>query len=316
MKGIKRTEVGLRHDRCARRKGGSQKNLQTSRFGVSKREGHDSSLFYKSKKYQAYLASGNGTKPPAKENKIKKVNRNIIHNKSSECMQELPDNSVHLMVTSPPYNVGKEYDNDLSVDEYKDMLHGVWKEVYRVLVDGGRACINVANIGRKPYIPLSSLIVSDMLDIGFLMRGEIIWDKGASAGTSCAWGSWRSPSNPVLRDTHEYILVFCKNTFTRQKPNMRSKVATITKEQFLEYTKSVWRFSAVSAKRLKHAAPFPVELPSRFIQLFTYQDDVVLDPFIGSGTTAVAALQNNRYYIGYETEKKYIKICERRIANQ
>lgn len=133
-------------------------------------------------------------------------------------MEELPDNSVHLMVTSPPYNVGKEYDQNLSFTEYREFLKSVWKEVYRVLVPGGRACINIANLGRKPYIPLHTFIIKDMLDIGFLMRGEIIWNKGSSASPSTAWGSWLSAKNPTLRDVHEYILVFSKDTFKRENP--------------------------------------------------------------------------------------------------
>ncbi|MBC6413427.1 MAG: site-specific DNA-methyltransferase [Chromatiales bacterium] len=285
-----------------------------SKFGVCARVGHDSSQFYNSKKYQGTLVVKR--KRLAKEETIAIKNRNKIFHKSSEKMSELPDNSVHLMVTSPPYNVGKEYDNDLTINQYRSMLRKVWIEVHRVLVDGGRACINIANIGRKPYIPLSTMLVADMEFLGFLMRGEIIWDKAASAGTSCAWGSWRSPSNPVLRDTHEYILVFCKNTFSRQKPVQKNKVATISKEQFLEYTKSVWRFPAESARRVGHAAPFPIELPHRLIQLFTYKSDIVLDPFIGSGTTAIAAARSKRFYIGYETEKRYIEVSKNRLKNE
>ena len=121
-------------------------------------------------------------------------------------MKEIPDNSVHLMITSPPYNVSKEYDEDLSLDEYLILLKNSFKETYRVLVNGGRACINVANLGRKPYIPLSDYISQIMYEIGFNMRGEIIWNKAASASPSTAWGSWQSASNPILRDVHEYIL--------------------------------------------------------------------------------------------------------------
>ena len=288
---------------------------KTSKFGVSSRIGHDSSAFYNSRKYCQHASLGNG-KPLAKEQIINRTARNKVHHKSSENMSELPDNSVHLMVTSPPYNVGKEYDDDLTTAEYMQMLRRVWQEVYRVLVDGGRACINIANVGRKPYIPLSAFIASEMIGIGFLMRGEIIWDKQSSAGTSCAWGSWQSPSNPVLRDTHEYILVFCKNSFKRPKPPQLTKIPTITRAQFLEYTKSVWQFNAESARKVRHPAPFPVELPYRFIQLFTYKNDVVLDPFIGSGTTAVAACKSNRFFVGYETDKEYIKICRDRLANE
>ncbi len=144
-----------------------------------------------------------------------------LYCKSSEAMDELPDNSVHLMVTSPPYNASKEYDEDLSLAEYLSLLERVWRETYRVLVPGGRACINVANLGRKPYIPLHSFIIGQMLEIGFLMRGEIIWNKASSASPSTAWGSWRSPANPVLRDVHEYILIFSKDTFSQNPPGRR-----------------------------------------------------------------------------------------------
>jgi site-specific DNA-methyltransferase (adenine-specific) len=215
------------------------------------------------------------------------------------------------MVTSPPYNVGKEYDEDLTLDEYVTFLKRIMREVYRVLVPGGRACINVANLGRKPYIPMNGLIAKSMIDLGFLMRGEIIWDKAATASTSTAWGSWQSASNPILRDTHEYILVFSKGTFKR--PKVEGRENTISKEEFLEYTKSVWGFASESAKKIGHPAPFPVELPYRLIQLYTYSDEVVLDPFMGSGQTAFAALKTGRHYVGYEINEEYLKLANERI---
>jgi len=226
-------------------------------------------------------------------------------------MSELPDNSVHLMVTSPPYNVGKEYDENLSLKEYRELLKRVFKETYRVLVPGGRACINVANLGRKPYIPLHSYIIEDMQSIGFLMRGEILWDKGSSASPSTAWGTYLKANNPVLRDIHEYILVFCKDTFTRLNPQKRK--STISKEEFLEFTKSVWKFAAERASKVGHPAPFPVELPYRLIQLYTFEDEIVLDPFVGSGTTCIAALKTKRKYVAYDIDKKYCDLAEKRI---
>jgi site-specific DNA-methyltransferase (adenine-specific) len=226
-------------------------------------------------------------------------------------MEELPDSSIHLMVTSPPYNVGKEYDEDLTLEGYKEFLKSVWQEVYRVLVPGGRACINIANLGRKPYIPLHAFIVEDMLGLGFLMRGEIIWNKASSSSPSTAWGSWLSAANPTLRDIHEYILVFSKGTFTRNKPQNRN--STISREEFLEFTKSVWTFPAEQAKSVGHPAPFPVELPYRLIQLYTYEGDVVLDPFMGSGQAAIAAIKTKRHYVGYEINEEYVKLAERRI---
>lgn len=280
---------------------------ETSSFGTPGRINHDSTKFYKSRLYEG-LDSEKNVKHF--ENNIPEQNINKIFCKSSEKMDELPDNSVHLMVTSPPYNVSKEYDDDLSLKEYLNLLNTVWRETYRVLVPGGRACINVANLGRKPYIPLHSYIIDGMQEIGYLMRGEIIWNKASSASPSTAWGSWLSAANPVLRDIHEYILIFSKETFSRKR---MGKEATIKKEEFLEWTKSVWTFPAVSAKKIGHPAPFPEELPHRLIQLYTFKDDVVLDPFVGSGTTCLSAIKDKRNYVGYDINPAYIKLAEKRI---
>lgn len=287
-----------------------RRKTKTSRFGAPGRVSHDSSGFYSSRLYEGL--------PKEKrvlyvENSIPKKYLNRIFCKSSESMDELPDNSVHLMVTSPPYNVGKEYDQNLSLGEYREFLRRVWRETYRVLVPGGRVCINVANLGRKPYIPLHTFIIEDMLDIGFLMRGEIIWNKGASATSSTAWGSWMSPRNPTLRDVHEYILVFSKDTFRRENPGRRE--STISKEEFLEFTKSVWTFPAVSAKKIGHPAPFPEDLPYRCIQLYTFKGEVVLDPFMGSGQTAIAALKTGRFYVGYEINPEYVRLAKSRALS-
>jgi modification methylase len=280
---------------------------ETSSFGTPGRINHDSTKFYKSKLYEG-LHSGQNIK--YSETKILEQNINKIFCKSSEKMDELPDNSVHLMVTSPPYNVSKEYDENLSLKEYLNLLNTVWRETYRVLVPSGRACVNVANLGRKPYIPLHSYIIDGMQQIGYLMRGEIIWNKASSASPSTAWGSWLSAANPVLRDIHEYILIFSKETFSRKRVG---KEATIKKEEFLDWTKSVWTFPAVSAKQIGHPAPFPEELPHRLIQLYTFKDDVVLDPFVGSGTACLSALKDKRNYIGYDINPEYIKLAESRI---
>ncbi|MDK2781702.1 MAG: modification methylase [Archaeoglobi archaeon] len=285
-----------------------RRGTKTSKFGVPGRINHDSSEFYSSRLYEELPKE---KKVKYVEHEIPKQHLNKIFCKSSENMEELPDNSVHLMITSPPYNVGKEYDRNLSFKEYLEFLKRVWKEVYRVLVPGGRVCINIANLGRKPYIPLHAFIIRDMLDIGFLMRGEIIWNKDTSASPSTAWGSWLSAKNPTLRDVHEYILVFSKDTFKRENPLKRE--STITKDEFLEFTKSVWTFPAVSAKKIGHPAPFPVELPYRCIQLYTFKGEVVLDPFMGSGQTAIAAIKSGRYFIGYEIDEDYVKLAERRI---
>lgn len=282
---------------------------RTSAFGAGSRISHDSSEYY-ARALQPDDAALNIKPQPEQTVPGDALNQIFVH--SSVQMPELPDRSVHLMVTSPPYNVGKEYDEDLSLADYSSLLADVLGETYRVLIDGGRACVNVANLGRKPYIPLHSIIIGLAQELGFFMRGEIIWDKGAGAGTSTAWGSWMSASNPTLRDTHEYILVFQKPPFGRKKPEGR--VPTIERDEFLEFTKSVWTFPPQSAKRAKHPAPFPVELPRRLIQLYTFTDEVVLDPFMGSGATAMAAAGNGRSYVGYEISETYAEIARDRIA--
>jgi modification methylase len=287
------------------------KKTKTSSFGSPGRIGHDASSFYAAR---LYADQPQGRDAPYTESQIPPDRLDCIFNGSAERMEELPDSCVHLMVTSPPYNVGKDYDDDLSLEEYLSFLKRVWGEVRRVLVPGGRACINVANLGRKPYIPLHSFIIADLLELEFLMRGEIIWDKGASSSASTAWGSWQSASNPTLRDGHEYILVFSKDNYRRERVEGRKD--TIQREEFLEFTKSVWAFSAESAHKVGHPAPFPMELPYRLIQLYTFEGEIVLDPFMGSGQTALAAMRSGRHYVGYETKAEYVELSKKRIAKQ
>ena len=285
----------------------NRKGTTTSSFGVSKREGHDSTPFYNQKIYKG-IKKETYTQYIEEQIPIPVIDKILCID--SRDMKILPDSSVHLMVTSPPYVAAKEYDQDLSLDEYRKLLRDVFKETYKKLVPGGRACVNITNLGRSPYIPLHSYIIQDMLDIGYLMRGEIIWNKAASAGTSTAWGSWKSAKNPILRDVHEYILVFCKETFSRENHKREN---TITKEQFLEYTKSIWSFPTESAKKVGHPAPFPVELPYRLIQFYTFENDVVLDPFCGSGTTAIAAIKSNRHFICFDNKEEYVEKAKSRV---
>ena len=286
------------------------KKTKTTSFGSVVRQSHNSEKFYNSKLFSDFRISEN---LEFIESEIDEDKLDKIYCKSSENMDEILDNSIHLMITSPPYNVGKEYDEDLTLDEYLKLLRRVFKNCHEKLVTGGRACINIANIGRKPYIPLHAMIMEIMLDLGFLMRGEIIWDKSASGGGSCAWGSWMSASNPVLRDFHEYILVFSKDSYSKNKK--QPKKDTIEKQDFIDWTKSIWTFPAVNAKKIGHPAPFPVELPHRLINLYSYEGDVILDPFCGSGSTFIAARQNNRRYIGYDIKKEYVELAEKRINN-
>jgi len=280
---------------------------KTTAFGSPGRINHDSTAFYAGRLYEGLPKEETGE---YMENSIPHELVNKIVCQTSEKMEGLPDNSIHIMVTSPPYNVGKDYDENLSLGEYRAFLKRVWSEVKRVLVPGGRACINVANLGRKPYIPLDAYIGQDMVDLGFLMRGEIIWNKGSSGSPSTAWGTFGSARNPTLRDIHEYILVFSKGTFSRDSLGRKS---TISKEEFLEYSKSVWNFSAEPARKVSHPAPFPVELPYRLIQFYTFEEEVVLDPFMGSGQAAIAAIKTNRHFVGYDINEEYVKLAERRI---
>ena len=289
------------------------KGTKTSAFGTKGRVAHDSSKFYNSKLYKEIKNNNSDIIVNEFPNKL----LNTIIASSCENMKDIPNNSLHLMITSPPYNVSKEYDNDLSLNEYLSLLKNCFTETYRVLVDGGRACINIANIGRKPYIPLSDYVSKIMIEIGFNMRGEIIWNKSAGAGISTAWGSFQSASNPILRDVHEYILIFSKGNYKRERDKNEKEFRhdNITKEEFIEWTKSVWTMNTESAKRIGHPAPFPEELPNRLIKLFSFTNDIVIDPFMGSGTTAIAAIKNNRNFVGYEINKEYINLANNRILN-
>ena len=276
-------------------------------------------------KKNSFFKSGSGTrkafvstfqdKSELKEiselNNISKIKDEIFH-KSSEDMQELENNCVSLTITSPPYNIGKDSDLDLSDNEYWKMMKNIFLETFRVTESGGRVVVNVANLGRKPYIPFSKYFTELLIDIGFIMRGEIIWQKSKGANANFAWGSWLSASNPVIRDIHEYCLVFSKDSFKKSSKGE----STIEKEEFMESTLSIWNINPARAKKIGHPAPFPVELPQKFINLYSYKDDLILDPFIGSGTTAIAAKNLKRNFVGYEIEKEYIDIANNRLETE
>jgi DNA modification methylase len=288
------------------------KKTKTSSFGVSKRESHDSSEFYsrnmfnssKADKDTIGLDNGDAISVIPVTDWADKV-----YCLSSENMP-IPDNSVALAFTSPPYNVGKLYDDNMTLDAYLGLIQNVGKEVYRVLQPGGRYVVNIANLGRKPYIPLHAYFYKAHMDIGFLPMGEIIWQKGKGASGSCAWGSWKSAKSPRLRDLHEYLLVFAKGSFSRQDKGE----SDISKEEFMESTLSIWQVPPESAKKVGHPAPFPIALASRVIKLYSYVDDVVLDPFAGSGSTCVAAKALKRHYVGIDISSEYCALAETRIA--
>ncbi len=279
---------------------------ETSGFGSSRRESHDASAYYNRR--MTRRPDGEIGQPVAPPEQV----LDQLYCQSSESMDQLPDNCVALMVTSPPYNVGKEYDEDLAIDDYLGLLKRVFAETYRVLEPGGRVAVNVANLGRKPYVPLNHYVAGLLNDLGYMLRGEVIWQKAKGAGGSCAWGSWKSAQNPTLRDVHEYVIVGCKESFGR----VRKGESTIERDEFMEATTSIWSMRTASAKRIGHPAPFPEELPRRLIELYTFTGDLVLDPFIGSGTTAVAARDAGRHYVGYDTNQDYIELATRRLTGQ
>jgi site-specific DNA-methyltransferase (adenine-specific) len=287
---------------------------KTSSFGVGKRERHDASTFYSRSLYDGVF------KKPATKKELKSVVipplgdwADQIHCHSSTDMNMIPDNSIALTFTSPPYNVGKDYDDDIGLHEYLELMQDVAKEVYRVLQPGGRYVINIANLGRKPYIPLHSFFYDVHLNVGFLSMGEIIWVKGEGAGGNCAWGSWRSAKAPRLRDVHEYLLVFAKQSFDRPDSGKSDIIST----EFMDATLSIWNnIPPESATRVQHPAPFPVKLAERVIKLYSYVGDVVLDPFVGSGSTCVAANESGRHYVGFDISPEYCKIAQTRIENK
>lgn len=294
----------------------------TSSFGVSKRENHDSSHFYA--RFPSPITSTDAT-----VNRLEDVKRNVVHLGDARDMSRLDSNSIALCVFSPPYFSNKAYEIDLTADhipstyiEFLAMLRDVFAECYRVLEPGGRIAVNVANLGRKPYRSLSSDVTRLLEDdLGFLMRGEIIWQKSLASSGNCAWGSFAKATNPVLRDVTERVVVASKGRFSRAISTKDRALqnlpheSTITREEFMEYTLDVWQIPPASAKRLGHPAPYPLELPERFIKLYTFKGDVVLDPFMGSGTTAIAALRNGRSFVGYDTESEYIELAKSRIRD-
>ena len=298
----------------------SVKKTTTSSFGVGRRESHDSSAFYERQLYQTHSLQHEDVGPVAVEPSVAGTGANAdlpltvwadqIYCQSSTQMTPLPDKSVALVFTSPPYNVGKDYEDDMSMAAYLALIEAVATEVYRVLLPGGRFVVNIANLGRKPYIPLHAHFYQIHERVGFLPMGEVIWRKAKGASGSCAWGSWQSAKAPRLRDLHEYLLVFAKEHFSRPDKGE----SDIGRDEFMDATLSIWEIPAESAKRVGHPAPFPVALAERVIRLYSYVGDVILDPFMGSGTTGLAAAQNGRHYVGFDLSEEYCDLARARIA--
>ena len=305
-----------------------QGRTATSSFGVGRREGHDSSSFYARFAAPALSTDATVNRPPELLNELGSAR---LYLGDGSKMAELPDNSVALVVTSPPYFVGKDYElavtenSDIPATylEFLDMLRAVFAECRRVLEPGGRIAVNVANLGRKPYRSLSADVISILQDdLGLLLRGEVIWEKASSSSGSCAWGSFAKASNPVLRDLTERVVVASKGRFNRaigaadRRKRGLPHVSTITNDEFVDVTRDLWRIDPESASRVGHPAPFPIDLPRRLIDLYTYEGDIVLDPFVGSGTTVVAALRTGRIGVGYDNEAEYLELAEQRLTEE
>lgn len=295
-----------------------KKGTKTTDFGVSKRESHDAQAFYNRSVYEnstaetfAQIAQPQPTDNPPRSGATGDQGwMDTIYCHTSENMQHIPDSRVALAFTSPPYNAGKQFDEDLSLTDYLELIRNVGREVFRVLVPGGRYVVNIANLGRKPYIPLHAYFYSIHANIGFLPAGEVIWQKGAGMSGSCAWGSWMSAKAPRLRDLHEYLLVFVKDEFGRPDKGE----SDISRDEFMEATLSIWNIHPESAKKVGHPAPFPLQLARRVVRLYSYVGDVVLDPFCGSGTTCLAAKEGKRHFVGYDVEPQYCRLAEERIG--
>lgn len=226
-----------------------------------------------------------------------------ILNRDSRDLRPIPSESVQLVITSPPYNVGINYnqhDDVMPVEEYLALLSAVWRECYRVMETGARICVNVpAGVGRNPYVPLADKVTAGLEEL-FTLRGVIVWDKGTS-GNRTSWGSYRQPSDPSLRDTTERIIVAHKGppgTKLAVPPQLKRRDEKGVYVPFLkdgdlfrQLTQDHWQMSPESKSRVGHPTPFPVELPERLIRLYAYPGATILDPFAGSGTTAVAAIR-------------------------
>jgi len=297
----------------------AREGTATSQFGVSRRENHDATSFYD--RFPAPTLLDDDTVNPC-------TLRDTIVTGDARDLSAVPDCSVALVVTSPPYFAGKAYETEMgegavpaSYLEYLVMLRDVFAECWRVLEPGGRIAVNVANLGRKPFRSLASDVTTILQnDLGFLLRGEIVWIKAEGANGSCAWGSYASAANPVLRDLTERIVIASKGRFDRAlKRSEREKRGlpfenSIDPDDFRNWTLDTWRIQPESATRVGHPAPFPVELPRRCIELYTYVGDTVLDPFMGAGQTAIAARRTGRHYVGFEIDPEYVALAERRVA--
>jgi len=251
-----------------------------------------------------------------------------IINGDSRNMSELADESVHLVVTSPPYWQLKDYGTENQIgfhDDYQTYINHLnltWKECFRVLHKGCRLCINIGDqfarstyYGRYKIIPIHAEIIKFCEIIGFDFMGQIIWQKTTTMNTSggaSIMGSYPHPRNGIVKLDFEYILLFKKQGNAPKPTQEQKEHAKMTNEEWNTYFNGHWNFTG--AKQDKHLAMFPEELPHRLIKMFSFPDEIVLDPFLGSGTTALAARNLNRNSVGYEINPDFIPIIKEKIG--
>lgn len=248
---------------------------------------------------------------------IKKFINKIICGDAESVLFKIPENSVDLIITSPPYNFGNRYENDSSEDtknwnDYFSKLLSVWQQCYRVLKPGGRIAVNVQPLF-SDYVPTHHIISQQLMKLGLLWKAEVLWEKNNYNAKYTAWGSWKSPSMPYLKYTWEFIEIFAKQTHkkTGEKENI-----DITDEEFKEWVYAKWKMSPeMKMKEFGHPAMFPEELPKRIIKLFSYKGDIVLDPFNGVGTTTLVASNLKRRFIGIDISQEYCKTALKRIKD-
>lgn len=237
----------------------------------------------------------------------------IICADSLELLKKLPDNCIDIIFTSPPYNFGLEYDthNDTaSWNVYYDMLFGIFKECIRVLKYGGRFVVNVQPL-YSDYIPAHHIISNFFIENKMIWKGEILWEKNNYNCKMCSYGSWKSPASPYLKYTWEFVEVYCKGDL---KKAGKTADADITAEEFKSWVVAKWSIAPERhMKEFGHPAMFPENLVERVLKLFSFKNDVVLDPFNGAGTTTVVAKKTGRKYLGIDISQEYCDTAEKRI---
>lgn len=237
----------------------------------------------------------------------------IICDDSEKVLKQLPDNCVDIMFTSPPYNFGLDYENHKDEnywEEYFSKLFVIFDEVIRVLKFGGRFVINIQPLF-SDYIPTHHVISSYLMGKKLIWKGEILWEKNNYNCKYTAWGSYQSPSSPYLKYTWEFVEVFTKGTLLKKGER---KNIDITAEEFKNWVVAKWSIAPERhMKKFNHPAMFPEELAKRVLKLFSYTGDIVLDPFMGAGTTCLVAKKYNRKYLGIDISQEYCDISQRRV---